>query len=120
MSSRHSNVVTAPREHSLGQKQDPSVIPHKNLHYSRPKVLLECGDSLDGIFDQRCTFSARNRDEFIKVSVEILVQSPSESKGVSQRDSFSSNDVEYVEGITPKSEPVRLDGVEIVIPELED
>ncbi|GJU42528.1 hypothetical protein Tco_1195485 [Tanacetum coccineum] len=61
------------------------------------------------------TISATESDEFIKSSVEILVPIPNQSEDFSDsnvdststdEDSFSSNDVEYVEASPPNSEPV--------------
>ncbi|GJX46861.1 hypothetical protein Tco_0272051 [Tanacetum coccineum] len=53
------------------------------------------------------TISATESDEFIKSSVEILVPIP-------KKDSFTSNDVEYVESITTNSEPSYSKVMEIV------
>ncbi|GJZ39083.1 putative ribonuclease H-like domain-containing protein [Tanacetum coccineum] len=73
------------------------------------------------------TISATESDEFIKSSVEILVPIPNQSEDFSDsnvdststdEDSFSSNDVEYVEASPPNSEPVSSKVMEIVIPEV--
>ncbi|GJQ93531.1 hypothetical protein Tco_0004670 [Tanacetum coccineum] len=73
------------------------------------------------------TISATESDEFIKSSVEILVPIPNQSEDFSDsnvdststdEDSFSSNDVEYVEASPPNSEPVSSKVMEIVIPEI--
>ncbi|GJT46950.1 hypothetical protein Tco_0955665 [Tanacetum coccineum] len=61
------------------------------------------------------TIPATESDEFIKSSVEILVPIPNQSEDFSDsnvdststdEDSFSSNDIEYVEASPPNSEPV--------------
>ncbi|GJU41233.1 hypothetical protein Tco_1194190 [Tanacetum coccineum] len=73
------------------------------------------------------TIPATESDEFIKSSVEILVPIPNQLRIFSDsnvdststdEDSFSSNDVEYVEASPPNSEPVSSKVMEIVIPEV--
>ncbi|GKB42187.1 hypothetical protein Tco_0887129 [Tanacetum coccineum] len=246
----NSNIVNAHREPFV-VKQDPSVNSSQNPPLIDQKCCYECGDSLDGIFCQRCTckscgkgahvgyncppktpiisnpeptkqtvneipqapqaiqmkeeekriveeqvakerywkipicndddedytiaitpvvsieepvnslsmgdehldtIPATKSNEFIKSSVEILVPIPSESEGVPRvcdvpfhdnslpldiskdqsedfsdsnidstsmdDDSFSSNDIKYVEASPPDSEPVSSKVMEIVIPEV--
>ncbi|GJR54544.1 hypothetical protein Tco_1405065 [Tanacetum coccineum] len=68
------------------------------------------------------TISATKSDEVVKSSVKILIPIPSESEGVpemisdsndnstsSDDDSFSIDDIEYVEASPPDSEPVSLE-----------
>ncbi|GJU44628.1 reverse transcriptase domain-containing protein [Tanacetum coccineum] len=53
-SNDNSNVVNAPREPFV-VKQDPSVNSSQKSPLIDQKCCCECGDSLDGIFCQRCT-----------------------------------------------------------------
>ncbi|GKD19221.1 hypothetical protein Tco_1208379 [Tanacetum coccineum] len=53
-SNDNSNVVNAPREPFV-VKQDPSVNSSQKSPLIDQKCCYECGDSLDGIFCQRCT-----------------------------------------------------------------
>ncbi|GJU72928.1 hypothetical protein Tco_1264333 [Tanacetum coccineum] len=55
-SNDNSNVVNAPREPFV-VKQDPSVNSSQKSPLIDQKCCYECGDSLDGIFCQRCTCS---------------------------------------------------------------
>ncbi|GJU83596.1 hypothetical protein Tco_1285961 [Tanacetum coccineum] len=59
------------------------------------------------------TIPATESDYSVKLVLKSLVPNPKESK-----DSFSSNDVEYVEASPPNSEPVSSKVMEIVIPEV--
>ncbi|GJR59406.1 hypothetical protein Tco_1501568 [Tanacetum coccineum] len=63
------------------------------------------------------TILATESDEVIKSSVEDLVPIPSESEGIpeSDDDSFSIDNIEYVEASPPDSEIVSLEVVEIII-----
>ncbi|GJS39578.1 hypothetical protein Tco_0564621 [Tanacetum coccineum] len=53
-SNDNSNVVNAPREPFV-VKQDPSVNSSQKSPLIDQQCCCECGDSLDGIFCQRCT-----------------------------------------------------------------
>ncbi|GKF49131.1 hypothetical protein Tco_0142382, partial [Tanacetum coccineum] len=70
------------------------------------------------------TILTTESDELIKSSVENLVQIPSESEDSNDDstsiddDSFSINDIDYVEASPPDYELVSLDVVEIVILEV--
>nr|GEV37998.1 hypothetical protein [Tanacetum cinerariifolium] len=90
------NVVNPPRE-SFIIKQDHGVNPP---HID--ECCCECGDALDGIFCQQCTY------EVIKSSVEDLVPIPSESKGTPD----TMCDVHLVNNHTPLE---AKDHIEIVI-----
>ncbi|GJS19305.1 hypothetical protein Tco_0447937 [Tanacetum coccineum] len=54
-SNDNSNVVNAPREPFV-VKQDPSVNSSQKSPLIDQKCCYECGDSLDGIFCQQCTY----------------------------------------------------------------
>ncbi|GJS95941.1 hypothetical protein Tco_0802909 [Tanacetum coccineum] len=68
-SNDNSNVVNAPREPFV-VKQDPSVNSSQKSPLIDQKCCCECGDSLDGIFCQRCTFF--NNNSFVVTIVEVL------------------------------------------------
>nr|GFB19218.1 hypothetical protein [Tanacetum cinerariifolium] len=65
------------------------------------------------------TILATESDEFIKSGVENLIPIPSESEGFSliDDDSFSIDDIDYVEASPPDSDLVSSEVMEIVIPE---
>nr|GEW08661.1 hypothetical protein [Tanacetum cinerariifolium] len=66
------------------------------------------------------TIPAMESDEFIKSGVENLIPIPSESEEFSliDDDSFSIDDIDYVEASPPDSELVSSEVMEIVIPEV--
>ncbi|GJX94336.1 hypothetical protein Tco_0348922 [Tanacetum coccineum] len=77
--------------------------------------------------EHRDTILATESDEVIKYNVENLVQIPNQFEDFSDSnddststdgDSFSIDDIEYVEASPPDSELVSLEVVEIVIPEV--
>nr|GEW82679.1 reverse transcriptase domain-containing protein [Tanacetum cinerariifolium] len=136
------NVVNAHRDPFV-VKQDHGVNPP---HID--KCCCECGNALDGIFCQQCTYKV------IKSSVEDLVPIPSESEGIpdtmcdvhlvnnptpleakdhfksvinsnddissSDDDSLYNENIEYVEASPHDSELVSLEAAEIVILEVEE
>nr|GFB05313.1 hypothetical protein [Tanacetum cinerariifolium] len=67
------------------------------------------------------TILATESDEFIKSGVENLISIPSESEEFSSidDDSFSIDDIDYVEASPPDPELVSSEVMEIVIPEVE-
>nr|GFB35212.1 hypothetical protein [Tanacetum cinerariifolium] len=71
------------------------------------------------------TIPATESDEFIKSSVENLIPIPSESEGIPDHiisltddDSFSFDNIDYVEALPPDSELVSSKVMEIIIPEV--
>nr|GEV88356.1 hypothetical protein [Tanacetum cinerariifolium] len=88
------------------------------LSTEEPYNSLSMGDEhLDTILETEL-------DELIKSSVENLVPIPSESEGIPDNmcdiddDSFSIDDIEYVEASPPDSELISLEVMEIIIPEV--
>nr|GEZ51635.1 hypothetical protein [Tanacetum cinerariifolium] len=64
------------------------------------------------------TIPATESDEFIKSSVETLIPRSNEEFSSIDDDSFSIDDVDYVEASPPDSELVSSEVIEIVIPEV--
>nr|GFC58317.1 hypothetical protein [Tanacetum cinerariifolium] len=78
------------------------------------------------------TILATESDEFIKYGVKNLIQIPSESEGIPEHDfsesneefslidndSFSNDDIDYVEASPPDSKLVSSEVIEIIIPEV--
>ncbi|GJU19476.1 hypothetical protein Tco_1152818 [Tanacetum coccineum] len=60
-SNDNSNVVNAPREPFV-VKQDPSINSSQKSPLIDQKCCCKCGDSLDGIFCQRCTSGYQQKD----------------------------------------------------------
>ncbi|GJU44713.1 hypothetical protein Tco_1201979 [Tanacetum coccineum] len=156
-SNDNSNVVNAPREPFVFPTRPQVSIPSQHSPLIDQKCCCECGDSLDGIFCQRCT-SMQKKEEENRIAEEqaakdaigripILIPKvvPKEcdvpfhdnypplehfkdqsensldsnvDSTSTDEDSFSSNDVEYVEASPPNSEPVSSKVMEIVIPEV--
>nr|GFA93855.1 hypothetical protein [Tanacetum cinerariifolium] len=84
------------------------------LSTEEPDNSLSMGD---GHLD---TIPATKSDEFIKSSVETLILIPCESEEFSSTDddSFSLDNIDYVEASPPDSELVSLEVMEIVIPKV--
>nr|GFA82880.1 hypothetical protein [Tanacetum cinerariifolium] len=169
------NFVNVPREPFVVKKDHGVNPPHID------ECSCECGNTLDGIFCQQCTYytiaitpvlsteepdnslskgdehldtiSATESDEVIKSSVENLIPIPSESEGIPEHmcdvpfhdnsppldvskdqfedfsksndefsstddDSFSIDNIDYVEASPPDSELVSSEVMKIVIPEV--
>ncbi|GJV77648.1 hypothetical protein Tco_1509232, partial [Tanacetum coccineum] len=112
-SNDNSNVVNAPREPFV-VKQDPSVNSSQKSPLIDQKCCCECGDSLDGIFCQRCT-SMQKKEEEKRIAEE---QAAKERYWKIPIYSFSSKDCRVCEASPPNSEPVSSKVWRIVIPEV--
>nr|GEZ50540.1 hypothetical protein [Tanacetum cinerariifolium] len=97
-----------------------AITPNESvLSTEEPDNSLSMGDEhLD-------TILATKLDEFIKSSVENLIPIPSESEGIPEHmfssiddDSFSIDNIDYVDASPPDSELVCSEVMEIVIPEV--
>nr|GEV98939.1 hypothetical protein [Tanacetum cinerariifolium] len=87
-SNDNTNIVNAPQEPFVFN-QDPDENSSQSPPYIDHHCCYGCGDSLNGIFCQRCTWNEHldtipttESDKVIKSSVEDLVPIPSESEGV--------------------------------------
>nr|GEV93538.1 hypothetical protein [Tanacetum cinerariifolium] len=93
---------------------------------NEPVLSTEEPDNSPSMGDEHLdTIPAMESDEFIKSGVENLIPIPSESEGIPEHvefssiddDSFSIDDIDYVEASPPDSELVSSEVMEIVIPE---
>nr|GEZ59367.1 hypothetical protein [Tanacetum cinerariifolium] len=95
-----------------------------NLKYHDENKIAELTENFNG--DEHLdTILATESDEFIKSSVQNLIPIPSESEGIPEHkfssiddDSFSLDNIDYVEASPPDSELVSSEVMEIVIPEV--
>nr|GEY11691.1 hypothetical protein [Tanacetum cinerariifolium] len=108
---RHLQIV--PNE----EDDDCTITITPILSTEEPNNSLSIGD------DHLDTIQVTESDEVIKSSVENIVPIPSESEGIPDNmystsiddDSFSIDDIEYVEASPPDSELISLEVVEIII-----
>nr|GFA61003.1 hypothetical protein [Tanacetum cinerariifolium] len=88
---------------------------------NEPVIFTEEPDNSLSMGDEHLdTIPATESDEFIKYGVENLIPIPSESEEFSSTDddSFSFDDIDYVEASPPDYELVSLEVMEIVIPKV--
>nr|GEV33085.1 hypothetical protein [Tanacetum cinerariifolium] len=88
---------------------------------NEPVLSIEEPDNSLSMGDEHLdTILATESDEFIKSGVENLITIPSESEEFSSTDddSFSLDNIDYVEASPPDSELISLEVMEIVIPEV--
>ncbi|GJR82694.1 hypothetical protein Tco_0153479 [Tanacetum coccineum] len=120
-SNDNSNVVNAPREPFV-VKQDPSVNSSQKSPLIDQKCCCECGDSLDGIFCQRCTCKSCGKGAHVGYNCPpktLIISNPEPTKQTINEipQARKSYRCRYVR-ITPNSEPVSSKVMEIVIPEV--
>nr|GFB19710.1 hypothetical protein [Tanacetum cinerariifolium] len=113
------------RPDSLNDNIISRLPPSSAITPDEPVLSTEEPDNSLSMGDEHLdTIQATGSDEFIKSGVENLIPILSESEGIPEHkcdvddDSFSIDDIDYVEASPPDSELVSSEVMEIVIPEV--
>nr|GFA54947.1 hypothetical protein [Tanacetum cinerariifolium] len=109
------------RSDSLDDNTISGLLPFSAIIPDEPVLSTEEPDNSLSMGNEHLdTLSAMESDQFIKSGVENLISIPNESEEFSSidDDSFSIDDIDYVEASPPDSELVSSEVMEIVIPEV--